>query len=126
MKRSVFINVLLLITYTSAKAQLLTQAQYVALYKDYAISEMKRTGIPAAITLAQGLLETENGNSELVKKSNNHFGIKCKTNWTGDVVSHDDDAPGECFRSYKYAEDSYRDHSDFLRNSQRYAFLFNI
>lgn len=127
MKRLVFINVLLLlIIYTSAKAQLLTQAQYVALYKDYAISEMKRTGIPAAITLAQGLLETENGNSELVKKSNNHFGIKCKSNWTGDVVSHDDDAPGECFRSYKYAEDSYRDHSDFLRNSQRYAFLFNI
>ncbi|MEO7522971.1 MAG: glucosaminidase domain-containing protein, partial [Ferruginibacter sp.] len=73
-----------------------------------------------------GLLETENGNSDLVKKSNNHFGIKCKTNWTGDVVSHDDDAPGECFRSYKYPEDSYRDHSDFLRNSQRYAFLFNI
>lgn len=126
MKKSVLLSVLLIIIYSAAKAQLLTQAQYIATYKDYAVSEMKRTGIPAAITLAQGLLETENGNSDLVKKSNNHFGIKCKSNWTGDVVTHDDDARGECFRSYKLAEESYRDHSDFLRNSQRYAFLFNL
>lgn len=126
MKKSVFINLLLIIIYNTSHAQLLTQAQYIALYKDYAISEMKRTGIPASITLAQGLLETENGNSDLVKKSNNHFGIKCKNSWTGDVVTHDDDASGECFRSYKSAIDSYRDHSDFLRTSQRYAFLFNL
>ena len=57
-------------------------------------------GVPAAITLAQGILETENGNSDLVKKSNNHFGIKCKSTWTAESVSHDDDAPGECFRTY--------------------------
>ena len=104
----------------------MTVAQYVAQYKDIAISEMKRMGVPAAISLAQGILETENGNSDLVKKSNNHFGIKCKSTWTAETVSHDDDAPGECFRAYKTAEDSYRDHSNFLRGSSRYAFLFKL
>jgi LysM repeat protein len=107
-------------------AQYITAAQYVAQYKDIAISEMKRMGVPAAISLAQGILETENGNSDLVKKSNNHFGIKCKSTWTAETVSHDDDAPGECFRAYKNAEDSYRDHSNFLRGSSRYAFLFKL
>lgn len=87
---------------------------------------MKRMGIPAAITLAQGILETENGNSVLVKKSNNHFGIKCKSTWTAEGVSHDDDAAGECFRSYKDAESSFRDHSNFLRGSDRYSFLFKL
>lgn len=104
----------------------MTASQYIATYKDIAISEMKRMGVPAAISLAQGLLETENGNSDLVKKSNNHFGIKCKGTWTAQTVSHDDDAPGECFRAYKTAEDSYRDHSNFLRGSDRYAFLFKL
>ncbi|MEP7253192.1 MAG: glucosaminidase domain-containing protein [Ginsengibacter sp.] len=107
-------------------AQYTTVAQYVDEYKDIAIREMKRMGVPAAITLAQGILETENGNSDLVKKSNNHFGIKCKSNWTGDVVDHDDDAPGECFRAYKDAEESFRDHSNFLRGSGRYAALFKL
>jgi LysM repeat protein len=107
-------------------AQYITAAQYVAQYKEIAISEMKRMGVPAAISLAQGILETENGNSDLVKKSNNHFGIKCKSTWTAETVSHDDDAPGECFRAYKNAEDSYRDHSNFLRGSSRYAFLFKL
>lgn len=87
---------------------------------------MKRMGVPAAITLAQGILESENGNSELVKKSNNHFGIKCKNTWTGETVYHDDDAAGECFRSYKTAEESSRDHSNFLRGNGRYAFLFQL
>ncbi len=87
---------------------------------------MKRMGVPAAITLAQGLLETENGNSELLKKSNNHFGIKCKSSWTAEGVSHDDDALGECFRTYKDAEGSYRDHSNYLRGNDRYAFLFKL
>ncbi|MEJ7589428.1 MAG: glucosaminidase domain-containing protein, partial [Ferruginibacter sp.] len=96
------------------------------MYKDIAIREMKRMGIPAAISLAQGLLETENGNSDLVKKSNNHFGIKCKSSWTAGGVSHDDDAPGECFRTYKTADESYRDHSNFLRGGQRYSFLFDL
>jgi LysM repeat protein len=107
-------------------AQNMTVAEYVALYKDIAIREMKRMGVPAAISLAQGILETESGNSDLVKKSNNHFGIKCKSTWTAETVSHDDDAPGECFRAYKSAEDSYRDHSNFLRGSSRYAFLFRL
>src|SRR3954468_19860201 len=73
---------------------------YIAKYKDVAMSEMLRTGVPASITLAQGILETEAGTSELVQKSNNHFGIKCKSDWTGNSVRHDDDARGECFRAY--------------------------
>jgi len=108
----------------SLMAQTISSEEYINLYKDLAIREMKRMGVPAAITLAQGILETESGNSELVKKSNNHFGIKCKSNWTGAGVSHDDDAKGECFRQYNSAEDSYRDHSNFLRGNQRYASLF--
>ena len=99
---------------------------YIDNYKDYAITEMQRTGIPASIILAQGIHETEAGKSELVKRSNNHFGIKCKTTWSGSVVYHDDDSRGECFRSYTTALDSYRDHSDFLRSSSRYDFLFKI
>jgi LysM repeat protein len=111
---------------TMLTAQTLSPEQYIAQYKDIAIREMKRMGIPASITLAQGLLETESGNSVLVKKSNNHFGIKCKSTWTGESVSHTDDAVGECFRKYNNPEDSYRDHSDFLRNSSRYSFLFSL
>jgi hypothetical protein len=99
---------------------------YVNTYKALAMTEMQRSGIPAAIILAQGIHESEAGNSELCKKSNNHFGIKCKDDWKGDVVYHDDDSRGECFRSYATAEDSYRDHSEFLRHSSRYAFLFNL
>lgn len=99
---------------------------YINTYKDLAISEEQRTGIPASITLAQGIHETEAGTSELVKKSNNHFGIKCKDTWTGAVVYHDDDARGECFRSYNTPLDSYKDHSDFLRNSPRYQPLFKL
>lgn len=110
----------------TAGAQRLTIEEYVAHYKEIAMNEMRRSGVPASITLAQGILESENGNSELVKKSNNHFGIKCKSSWTGESVTHDDDANGECFRAYNKAEDSYRDHSDFLRNNQRYASLFKL
>lgn len=106
--------------------QKITPQQYIDQYKDLAIREMKRMGVPAAITLAQGILETESGNSDLLMKSNNHFGIKCKSSWTAGSVSHDDDAPGECFRMYKDAEESYRDHSNFLRGNNRYAFLFKL
>src|SRR5450755_1239479 len=84
---------------------------YINIYKDLAISEMQRSGIPSSIILAQGIHETEAGTSELVKKSNNHFGIKCKDTWTGSVVYHDDDERSECFRSYELPEDSYKDHS---------------
>lgn len=99
---------------------------YVNTYKALAIAEEQRSGIPASITLAQGLHESEAGTSELCKRSNNHFGIKCKEDWKGDVVYHDDDSRGECFRSYAAAADSYRDHSEFLKRSSRYAFLFDL
>ncbi len=99
---------------------------YINTYKFLAIAEMQRSGVPASIILAQGIHETSAGTSELVVASNNHFGIKCKANWTGQVVYHDDDARGECFRSYAAAEDSYRDHSDYLSKTPRYAFLFKL
>lgn len=108
-----------------AKAQM-TVDQYIATYKSLAIAEMQRTGLPASITLAQGILETEGGNSDLLKASNNHFGIKCKSSWTGPSVTHDDDTQGECFRKYSCAADSYRDHSEFLKGSDRYASLFQL
>lgn len=99
---------------------------YINNYKKLAMEEMQRTGIPASIKLAQGIHETYAGKSELVTKSNNHFGIKCKSYWAGKKVYHDDDARGECFRSYDEAADSYRDHSNFLKGSPRYATLFQL
>ena len=99
---------------------------YINNYKKLAMDEMNRTGIPASITLAQGIHETYAGKSELVLKSNNHFGIKCKDYWTGKKVYHDDDARGECFRKYDDPALSYRDHSDFLKAGERYAFLFKL
>jgi LysM repeat protein len=99
---------------------------YVNTYKEIAIREEQRSGVPAAITLAQGIHESMAGKSELVLKSNNHFGIKCQATWKGEKVYHDDDARGECFRSYEKPEQSYIDHSDFLKNGSRYAFLFQM
>ncbi len=107
-------------------AQRISVEEYIEQFKDIAINEMKRSGVPASITLAQGILESENGNSELVKKSNNHFGIKCKSTWAGTSVTHDDDATGECFRAYTNADESYRDHSNFLKANKRYSFLFTL
>lgn len=100
--------------------------EYISQYKDIAMAEMARTGVPASITLAQGIHETGAGTSVLVRKSNNHFGIKCKTEWAGEKVYHDDDAKGECFRKYDDPFISYKDHSDFLRNRPHYASLFNL
>lgn len=125
MYRIVF-TILFSIASLTLAAQRISVEEYIEQFKDIAISEMKRTGVPASITLAQGILETENGNSELVKKSNNHFGIKCKNTWTGETVTHDDDANGECFRAYTNAAESYRDHSDFLKANKRYSSLFNL
>lgn len=107
-----------------SRAQKITPTQYIEMYKDLAIAEMKRSGVPASIKLAQGIIETQAGNSWLVINSNNHFGIKCKNNWGGESVYYDDDEKGECFRKYPSAYDSYKDHSDFLRNNPRYGFLF--
>jgi flagellum-specific peptidoglycan hydrolase FlgJ len=99
---------------------------YINNYKQLAIDEMQRTGVPASIKLAQGIHETYAGKSDLVLKSNNHFGIKCKATWTGRKVYHDDDARGECFRSYNSSSDSYMDHSNFLKGSDRYSALFQL
>jgi LysM repeat protein len=115
-----------LLIYNSIKAQTISIDEYINTYKEIAMKEMIRSGVPAAITIAQGIVETENGNSELVKKSNNHFGIKCKENWNGPSVSHDDDAAGECFRKYSTAEESYIDHSNFLVTRKHYSFLFSL
>mgnify|MGYP003808423107 CR=1 FL=1 len=104
----------------------LSRSDYISQYKDIAISEMHRTGIPASIKLAQALLESDNGNSTLSVKANNHFGIKCHSSWKGKVIYHDDDTKKECFRKYNSAEESFRDHSDFLTSSSRYAFLFEL
>lgn len=98
---------------------------YIDLYKDIAIEEMLKFNIPASITLAQGLLESAAGRSDLVLQGNNHFGIKCH-GWTGRTVYHDDDERGECFRAYETALESFEDHSRFLRNRPRYQSLFNL
>lgn len=101
-----------------------TREEYVERYKAIAIAHMERYGIPASITMAQGILESDSGNSRLSTSSNNHFGIKCKKSWRGDRVFHDDDAKGECFRAYPSVEASYQDHADFLDQSPRYDSLF--
>lgn len=99
-------------------------SDYVGLYKDLAINEMNRTGIPASITLAQGIIESDCGRSSLARDANNHFGIKCHDNWKGPTVRHDDNKRNECFRKYRKAEESFWDHSDFLKSASRYDFLF--
>ncbi len=98
--------------------------EYIDQYKEIAIKKMKQNGIPASITLAQGMLESNNGNSSLAIKANNHFGIKCHKTWNGKTYYQDDDAKDECFRKYKNAEDSYNDHTEFLTSGSRYSFLF--
>jgi LysM repeat protein len=98
--------------------------QYIETYAPLAIKEMNRTGFPASIKIAQGIHESGAGRSNLVSRSNNHFGIKCKSSWEGEKVYHDDDEEGECFRKYESAEASYIDHSDYLKSQSRYSFLF--
>jgi hypothetical protein len=122
MKLILFIS---LFCYTSGFATN-SPEQYIALYKNDAIKEMKEYGVPASITLAQGMLESSNGNSTLAIKANNHFGIKCHSDWTGDTYHKDDDAKNECFRKYPHVLDSYRDHSKFLKERSRYAALFTL
>ncbi len=102
------------------------QEQYIQTYSQIAVEEMLRSGVPASITLAQGLLESGSGQSRLATEGNNHFGIKCHKGWTGRSMKHDDDARNECFRVYDSPEQSFRDHSDFLRYRDRYKFLFDL
>jgi len=101
-------------------------AGYVSGYADKAMSEMRRTGVPASITLAQGMIESDYGRSRLAMEANNHFGIKCHSDWKGKTIYHDDDRRRECFRKYNRVEDSFFDHSDFLKNGIRYSFLFDL
>lgn len=101
-------------------------AAYVDRYKDIAVNEMRRSGVPASITLAQGMVESDFGRSTLARNSNNHFGIKCHNGWTGPTVRHDDDRRNECFRKYRSPEESFYDHSEFLRTGSRYRFLFEL
>lgn len=126
MLRKLFISFCFTSFALAVNAQRMTPQDYIAKFKEIAIEEMHRTGVPASITLAQGLLETESGNSDLLQRSNNHFGIKCKSDWQGESVSHTDDAPNECFRKYSSDRDSYADHSNFLRKSGRYSSLFTL
>jgi len=107
-------------------AQRITPEEYIQTYKDIAIREMKTNKIPASITLAQGLLESGAGNSALAREAKNHFGIKCHKEWTGDTYIMDDDEKNECFRKYKNAEESFRDHSEFLTTRARYSALFDL
>ncbi|MDT0553284.1 glucosaminidase domain-containing protein [Urechidicola vernalis] len=108
------------VTYKDAKGA------YIAKYSEIAMEEMRRYKIPASITLAQGVLESRSGQSQLTTRSNNHFGIKCHKGWTGGKTYHDDDEKGECFRVYKHPEKSFRDHSLFLAERKRYAGLFEL
>ena len=123
MKRLLLVLMTVLLSIGAAKNPKL---DYIDKYSDIAIKEMKRTGVPASITLAQGILESNAGQSVLATKGNNHFGIKCHNDWKGKTMKMDDNAPKECFRVYPNAEASFRDHSDFLRSRDRYKSLFEL
>ncbi len=123
MKRLILVLMTVLLSLGAAKNPKL---DYIDKYSDLAIKEMKRTGVPASITLAQGILESNSGQSVLASKGNNHFGIKCHNDWSGKSMKMDDNAPNECFRVYPSAEASFRDHSDFLRSRDRYKSLFEL
>ncbi|MCZ2084969.1 MAG: glucosaminidase domain-containing protein [Flavobacteriales bacterium] len=103
-----------------------TDEQYIQKFAKYAVEEMEKYKIPASITLAQGLLETGGGQSRLAQQGNNHFGIKCKEDWTGKTMTHTDDAPNECFRVYDDPRESYEDHSKFLAYRKYYVNLFKL
>ena len=125
MKKTVFAFAVIILS--NFKAQnWRTEDQYIQKFAPYAVEEMEKYQIPASITLAQGLLETGGGQSRLAQQGNNHFGIKCKEDWSGKTMSHTDDAPNECFRVYNDPKESYEDHSKFLRFRKYYQNLFNL
>lgn len=125
-KRLFLIVLALGVQQLSAQKRRVSRTEYIQTYASIAVAEMQRVGVPASITLAQGCLESDDSNSPLALKSNNHFGIKCHKDWTGGKYYKDDDAKNECFRVYDSPEESYRDHSDFLKKGQRYSFLFQL
>ena len=122
MKNILFISSLFLVFILKGQNK---TTNYINKYKSLAIAEMNEFGIPASIKLAQGILESGNGESRLAVEANNHFGIKCHTNWDGETIFADDDEKNECFRKYSTVEESFRDHSLFLSTRDRYQFLFN-
>ncbi|MCB9361102.1 MAG: glucosaminidase domain-containing protein [Flavobacteriales bacterium] len=119
-----FVNTIVLIGQPAERRQ--TREEYIQKFKDLAIKEMHHSGVPASITLAQGILESGDGNSPLAVYGKNHFGIKCHSGWTGKTMHLDDDEKNECFRKYNDVYDSYKDHSEFLKTRSRYAFLFDL
>lgn len=124
MKRfSLILSLLSILNFAFSFDNKISQQEYISLWKDVAIQQMHNYKIPASITLAQAILESANGNSELANKANNHFGIKC-SDWKGDSYLKDDNKKNECFRKYKHAKESFEDHSLFLKNRSRYSFLF--
>ncbi len=129
MKKVRFLTTLILLIFCASLGAQIKQnsryQEYIHKYKDLAIKQMLHYNIPASITLAQGLLESNAGLSRLATKGNNHFGIKCH-DWTGKTIHADDDAPNECFRAYKSASESYEDHSKFLTQHSRYRKLFSL
>jgi len=126
-KLCLFITLILVVSEAiSQPAKRATIPEYVSKYKDDAIKDMMKMGVPASITLSQGILESESGNSKLARSANNHFGIKCHKDWTGDTFHQDDDARDECFRKYKTVLESFDDHGRFLRERVRYAALFDL
>jgi LysM repeat protein len=125
MKLRISLFLLVLPFLVSAENGRISRGEYIAMWKDEAIQQMVIHKIPASITLAQGILESGDGNSELARKSNNHFGIKCHSDWKGKKVYHDDDRRGECFRKYPDARESFNDHSLFLKK-RRYESLFEL
>lgn len=123
-KIAIFIS--LVLCQVAAFAQGTPQERYIQKWAPTAVREMYRSGVPASITLAQGILESRYGLSPLASEGNNHFGIKCHKDWKGKSMRYDDDAKGECFRVYDSADESFQDHSDFLRYRDRYKFLFDL
>ena len=126
MKFNTAFILLLFTAFHSLASEQDNRMEYVENYSSYAIQNMRMYRIPASITLAQGILESGSGKSELARKSNNHFGIKCGSHWSGRKTYHDDDAKNECFRAYKSVLDSYNDHSKFLTSNNRYSNLFTL
>ena len=116
----------ILVATSKVKATTEDVKKYISDFKETAKSNMKIHGVPASITMAQGILESGAGFGQLAKEANNHFGIKCHTGWTGESVKYDDDAEQECFRKYKDPAESYRDHSTFLSSRKRYENLFKL
>lgn len=125
--RTLLVTFATLLVWSVASAQSrvkYTTEEYIARWNKIAVEHQEKYGIPASITLAQGILESNSGNGRLAVEANNHFGIKCKKDWTGATISHDDDAKGECFRKYHSAEESYEDHANFIDTQPRYDSLF--